>query len=298
MSNKKHHQYILISPVKDEEKYISTTVESVLNQSILPKKWIIVDDGSKDKTREIIRKYCEELHWIKLICLDRDRERAPGQAVINAFNVGYKEVKNEPYEYIVKLDGDLRLDKQYFEKLFDKFEKNELLGIASGVYNELKGKDFVRVPFPRYHAAGASKVIKRECFEAIGGFVSSRGWDTVDEIKAMVQGWETRNFPDIHFYHLKKEGSGIGSLRTNLMHGEIYYLTGGSKLFFVFKFIHRFVYGDPFFLGSVFMFFGYMVAAIKNRKRLVNDEEMKFYRKMLNKRVLNGMFSINRMRWR
>jgi len=286
-------QYIIISPVKDEENYIVNTIESVLSQSILPKMWIIVDDGSIDRTKDIIRKYCNDKNWVKIICLNRDRERIPGPAVINAFNVGYSEIKHQPFEYIVKLDGDLEFDKNYFENIFGKFEENEMLGIASGVYHEKEEDEWTRIEMPSYHAAGACKVIRRKCFDDIGGFELNRGWDTLDEIRAMVRGWQTRHFSDIHFYHLKKEGSGIGPLRTNFMHGEIYYLTGGSKLFFVFKIIHRSICGHPLIFASLSMLYGYMRSFLTRKKRLVSKEEMKFYRNVLNRRIFDNVLSLN-----
>ena len=183
-------------------------------------------------------------------------------------------------------------------KILEKFEENKLLGIASGVYYEMRGKKWERIPMPIYHAAGAYQKSRRKCFDDIGGFKSQRGWDTLDEIKAMVHGWETCHFPDIHFYHLKKEGSGIGTLQTNIMHGEIYYLTGGGKLFFLIKLIHRFIYGSPFFLSGFFMLFGYMKSVLTNKDRLVNKEEMSLYRKILNKRIMKNLFPFKLIGWR
>ena len=290
-NNNNTPKYIIVSPVKDEESYIYNTIESVSSQSILPRMWIIVDDGSSDRTRDIIREYCNGKNWVKLISLNRDRTRIPGPAVVNAFNVGYGEIKHQTFEYIVKLDGDLKFDHDYFEKILCKFEENEMLGIASGVYHEKEGKEWIRIKMPSYHAAGACKVMRKKCFEDIGGFESSRGWDTLDEIKAMVHGWETCHFSDIHFYHLKKEGSGIGALRTNFMHGEIYYLTGGSKFFFIFKVIHRCLYGNPFLVASLYMLYGYVKPLLTRKKRLVNKEEMKLYRKILNRRIFNYVLS-------
>ena len=92
---------------------------------------------------------------------------------------------------------------------------------------------------PSYHAAGASKMVRRLCFEQIGGFVAARGWDTVDEIRAVAAGWRTGHCKELKMKHWKREGSGIGAIRTHFMHGEIYYRTGGSRTFFVLKVLHR-----------------------------------------------------------
>jgi biofilm PGA synthesis N-glycosyltransferase PgaC len=141
------------------------------------------------------------------------------------------------------------------------------------------------VEMPEYHAAGASKVIRRECFERIGGFVVEKSWDTVDEIRAQVNGWDTGHFPDIQFYHLKNEGSGIGQLRTAAMLGEVSYLTGWSKAFFLAKAIRRLVTGRPFVLGSVMMMCGYWKALLLRKQPLVSDEEARHYRRLLAARL-------------
>src|SRR5262249_3311934 len=131
----------------------------------------------------------------------------------------------------------------------------------------------------------ASKMIRRACFEDIHGFAASRGWDTVDEIKAQMSGWRTAHFEDLHFYHLKPEGSGIGTLRTNMMHGEIYYLTGGGAFFFVLKSFDRLVHARPFLLAPLAMLWGFLRACVLRQSRLVTRAEAKFYRGLLNSRI-------------
>ncbi len=280
-------KYIIISAVKDEEKYIETTIRSVLEQTAKPAQWIIVDDGSQDGTHSIVDRFSRKNDFIKVVKLRRVSKRQPGSAVINAFNKGYDLIKDENFDFIVKLDCDLRFGPDYFKNIFLKFKEDDALGIASGVYLENKGKDLLPIEMPDYHAAGASKVVRLKCFQAIGGFTPEKGWDTVDEIKAQARGWKTGHFKDIVFYHLKNEGSGIGNIRTNKMHGEIYYLTGGSKLFFLLKFAHRIIFGTPFIIGGIMMFIGYLTPLIRRKKLLVDEEEAKYYKKLLNKRVVN-----------
>ncbi len=280
-------KYIVISPVKDEQKYVESTIQSVLSQTEKPVRWIIVDDGSRDGTSNILNKYCEKYNWITVMRLNRDAERRPGSAEICAFNKGFELIKDEDFDFIVKLDCDLKFGPDYFEKILLRFKDDSKLGIASGVYLENRGKGLMPVEMPDYHAAGASKVLRAQCYRAIGGFIQEKVWDTIDEIKAQSRGWKTGHFKDILFYHLKVEGSGIGHLRTNKMHGEIYYLTGGSKLFFLLKLAHRIIFGTPFFLGGIMMLFGYLNYLIKGKDLLVDEKEAKFYRKLLNKRIIN-----------
>ncbi len=281
--------YIIISPVKDEEKYLESAIQSVISQTAKPAQWLIIDDGSHDGTAGILDAYSRKYDWIKVVRLDKEAKRQPGSSVIHAFNKGYELINDYKFDFIVKLDCDVRFGPEYFETLLLKFKDDATLGIASGVYLENRGKGFLAVKMPEYHAAGASKVLRWECFRSIGGFTPEKGWDTVDEIKAQVRGWKTGHFKEILFYHLKNEGTGIGSVRTNKMHGEIYYLTGGSTLFFFLKVAHRMLFGNPFLIGGIMMLLGYLSSFIKGKKLLVSDTEADYYRKLLNKRMMNKL---------
>jgi poly-beta-1,6-N-acetyl-D-glucosamine synthase len=279
------NRYVLITPVKDEAKYIKETLESVMQQTVKPCKWIIIDDGSKDDTSQIVREYVKFNDWIKLITANKSTARYPGYPVVSAFILGYNSLDAEEYDFIVKLDGDLKFSEDYFEKLICKFNSNDRLGIASGVYLEKVDERWEIIDMPGYHAAGASKFIRKECFIQIDGFLPSLGWDTLDEIKARARGWETGHFSDIPFYHLKKEGSGIGALRTCVVHGRIFYLTGGKAYFFIIKAIKRMIVDRPPVIKGMLMAWGFFKAALLREKRLVNSEEALLYNKLLAERL-------------
>ena len=282
-------KYIIISSVKDEEKYIETTIHAVLRQTARPSKWVIVDDGSRDRTPSIVDKYSRRFDWITVLTLARESGRDPGSAIIRAFEAGYRLVQDVDFDFVVKLDCDLDFAPDYFQRLIDKFHQDSALGIASGTYLEKSNSRWLKVPMPAYHAAGASKVVRAKCFREIGGFIPSPGWDTIDEIRALMKGWKTRHFEELSFYHLKDEGSGIGFARTSFMHGEIHYLAGGGPLFFLLKFLHRLVFGRPFLLGGIAMLLGYLKPLISGRQRLVTRTEASFYRHLLNKRIARGL---------
>jgi glycosyltransferase involved in cell wall biosynthesis len=281
---KRNARYLLISPVKDEERFVEHTLRSVVRQTVQPCRWVIVDDASSDRTPEIVSRYAKDYDFIKMVRTDRGGERQPGSAVIRAFYRGVEAAQGLDYDYIVKLDCDLSFDSDYFEKLIGRFEENEKLGIASGIYYEERpGGSWEEVKMPPYHAAGASKMMRKECFVAVGGFVPARGWDTVDEIRAVSQGWRTTHFSDLKMKHWKVEGSGIGQWRTSLMHGEIYYLTGGGRLFFLMKALHRMT-RPPYVTGAVGLVWGYLRTALKRTKLLVTQDEARCYRRLLNSR--------------
>lgn len=291
-----HQNYILVSPVKDEEKYIERTIQCVLQQKVLPSAWIIVDDGSRDSTRAIVEKYLSAHNWITLLTLSTGLQRQPGSGIIRAFNVGFEHVKDRNFDFIVKFDCDMDVPDNYFAGLLERFERDPDLGIASGIYLEEKNGAWLPVKMPHYHAAGQTKMVRARCFAEIGGFVASRGWDTVDEIMAQARGWKTRHFDDLYFFHLKKEGSGIGFLRTNQMHGEIYYLTGGSKRFLLLKALHRLIFGKPFFVGGVLMVWGFLKTWLSRRPKLVNREQEDLYKQLLNERIVAGLRGLAHVR--
>jgi len=278
-------RYVIISPVKDESRYVEFTLKSLIAQTLKPALWIIVDDGSKDNTAEIVKRYLSSHPFIRLMQNPHAGIRQPGSAIMRAFNFGYESIDETDYDFIVKLDCDLSFEPDYFEKLLGRFIDDERLGIASGIYFE-KGDHGVwkEVIMPSYHAAGACKVIRRKCFEEIEGFIVAAGWDTVDEIRAMTRGWNTRHFKDLRIKHHKPEGLGIGKFRTSIMQGEIYYLTRGSKPFFVLKILHR-IGMKPYVLNALGMLLGYFRAKQKQKLPLVSKPEALRYQALLNKRM-------------
>jgi glycosyltransferase involved in cell wall biosynthesis len=295
-------RYVIVSPVKDEERYIEFTLQSVTSQTLKPELWVIVDDGSRDGTLEIVQRYLSIYPFIRLVSNPHTGVRQTGSGVIRAFNYGYKTIGARDYDFIVKLDCDLSFQPDYFENLLGRFMDDPRFGIASGVYFEKRENGaWKEVVMPSYHAAGACKLLHRKCFEEIGGFIIAAGWDTVDEIRAMNMGWKTGHFVDLRMMHHKSEGSGIGMIRTSIMHGEIHYLTGGSKLFFFLKVLHR-MGKKPYMTSAMAMLWGYLMAMWKRKVPLVTKSEAKCYQALLQERMqakvkalfANPLVSLNR----
>lgn len=290
-------RYIIISPAKDEEKYIELTLQSVIKQTHKPVLWVIVDDGSTDETEEIVNRYACVFPAIRLIANPNSGVRQPGSAVIRAFNCGYEYVDDVDYDFIVKLDCDLSFNPDYFEKLLRKFLNDKMLGIASGIYMEENGcNSWHPVLMPYYHAAGACKVLTSKCFEEIRGFITEAGWDTVDEIRAMARGWKTGHFSDLHMKHHKPEGSGIGPVRTSIMHGRIYYRCGGSLPFFILKVLHR-IGAKLHVINAAALMWGYLQALMKREALLVSENEAKIYRRLLTERLLKQVKTLISRNW-
>lgn len=277
-------EYVVITPVKDEAKHFGRTLASMVAQTRKPLVWIIVDDGSVDGSLEMARRYAGEWEFIKTVSRGIRQPRQTGVAEVHAFNFGMEQLQGLSYDAVVKLDADLEFGPDYFEGLLVEFERDPKLGIASGVYFEERNRGWIEVRMPAYHACGASKVIRRECFRDIRGFVSERGWDTLDEIRAMACGWRTAHFRHLRLDHLKPEGSGMGRLHTYVMHGEIFYRTGGGFLFFMVKFIRK-LHLRPPIIGALAMLWGFARAALLRRPLLVTPEEGRIYRQCLRTRI-------------
>jgi biofilm PGA synthesis N-glycosyltransferase PgaC len=281
-------RYAIVSPVKDEARYIEQTLRSVTRQTVPPVRWVIVDDGSSDSTPDLVREYAQKHSFIRLLTCDRAHPRMTGTAEAQAFQRGYTALGGVEYDFIVKLDGDLNFEPDYFERLLIHFAADARLGIASGVYLERDAAGtWQRVEMPAYHAFGASKVVRRQCFEQIGGFLTRPGWDTVDEIRAWTFGWTTRHFPELEVQHLKPEGTASGLLTTSAMHGEIYYVTGGDPWLLPFKLLRR-LSARPFVLNALALAYGYCAARLRQRPRLVTSDEARRYRQLLRQRLFGA----------
>lgn len=276
--------YLAITPVKDEELYLEHTLRSMIAQNVKPIRWIIVDDGSVDRTPDLVQKYAKNCSFIQLIRNERRTARQTGVAEVLAFNAGLALAEELEFDCVVKLDGDLSFGPDYFQRLLARFAERPQLGIASGVYLEQKIGKWRKASMPPYHAAGACKMIRRSCFTAIGGFVAERGWDTVDEIRAMSRGWQTTHFADLEMNHWKPEGSGMGMLHTAYMHGEIFYRTGGKWFHLLLKCLNR-LGSRPVLAGGLAMFWGYLHTWSKQCKPLVTHEEACAYRALLSDRL-------------
>jgi len=252
--------YVVISSVRDERAFVERTLDSVCKQTARPECWVIVDDGSTDGTREILEHPAAAHSWIRLARVEGGGPRQTGSRVIQNLQAGCELIRDEAFDFVVKLDCDLDIPPGYFEKLLQKFHEDPKLGIASGIYLEQGEGKWVPIGMSSYHAAGAMKMMRAECYRDIGGFVAAPGWDAVDEIKAQVKGWRIGHFSDLHVLHLKDEGSGVGFRRMSA--------------------------------GSIAMIVAYFKCVVRRRSKLVKAEEAKYYRRMLNRRMLTGLLDV------
>jgi glycosyltransferase involved in cell wall biosynthesis len=282
--------YIIISPVRDEEAFIQKTIESVIHQTIPPRQWVIVNDGSTDNTSTIVENYQKKHPWIKLVNRENRGRRVPGGGVVEAFYDGLKAVDVENWEYVVKLDGDLSFQAGYFEDIFARFKDMPDLGIASGqTYLVVDGRLPRRESCSRMHTRGASKVYKRSCFNDIGGIMVKRGWDTIDDMAARVKGYEARSFPELKLLHHRPMGILARKkswVKNSRQYGEDYYQLGYHPIFMMLKCIKFMFIHKPFLLFGFNMGLHHTRFMVLNKEKIVDRTIVKKIRQLQIKRML------------
>ena len=172
--------YVLVTPARNEAAFIEKVIESVIHQTVLPAKWVIVDDGSTDDTAAIVGRYLESHPWIELVQMPQRRDRSFA-AKVGAFNAGYEKVKDVDYEVLGNLDADISFDANYIELLLSKFEEDARLGVAGTVFQE-EGYSSERQSFEgQNHVAGGCQMFRKACFDAVGGFIPNKAGGVPDE---------------------------------------------------------------------------------------------------------------------
>jgi glycosyltransferase involved in cell wall biosynthesis len=270
-------RYVVVTPVRDEEKYIEQTVKSMISQTIVPVEWIIVDDGSKDRTGSIIDGYAREFDWIRAVHRGDRGFRQAGGGVMDAFYEGYGKIRTSEWEFVVKLDGDLLFRNTYFQDCFREFNINPKLGIGGGtIYNNLGGRYEIE-ECPRFHVRGATKIYRRECWIAIGDLIRAPGWDTLDELKANMLGWETRSFREIPLYQERVTGGAEGQWKNSVKNGVANYVSAYHPLFMFLKCCRR-LFKKPFLVDSAGLMYGYMRGYLNGMKQTEDENLVKYIR--------------------
>ena len=266
------------------------TVESVLAQTLQPAEWIIVDDGSTDKTAEILAEYASKHEWIRIITRPDRGRRSVGPGVIDAFYSGYEAITSTDYDFLCKLDLDLRLPSRYFAILIERMNANPLLATCSGkAYVEENGR-LVDERHGDDTSIGMTKFYRRTCFEQIGGFVREVMWDGIDCHQCRMHGWIacSWNDPELRFLHLRPMGSSQQSVYVGRMrHGYGQYFMGTGLLYMVASALGR-VNQRPYVLGSLAMLWGWLKSAAQRKPRFDNPEFRRFLRSYHTRVLLMG----------
>lgn len=279
--------YIVISPARNEEANIEHTIRSMVGQTIRPSIWVIVDDGSTDRTPQILEAASKSHPWIRVVHRTNRGFRKQGTGVIEAFYDGHKLIEGEAWDFLVKFDADLSFEPNYFEKCLRKFVEDPKLGIGGGlISHEVDGKLVCESPGdPSFHVRGATKIYRRACWDGIGGLLRAPGWDTVDEIKANMLGWITYSFKDIPIRHHRFTGSADGTWKNYVKFGLANYITGYHPLFMIFKCLKRFA-ERPYVIGAVGLAWGFFGGYLRRVPQIDEPEVIRYLRKEQMNRLL------------
>lgn len=270
----------VITPVRNEERFVEHVLQSVVAQSVLPARWVIVDDGSTDSTAAIVNSYCRQYPWLELLQLKTSDEiRAGGSKVVKAFNYGYDLIKKEPFDFIVKLDGDLTLPHNYFERMLAEFSEYPRLGICGGtIFNKYSDTEIREERAESFHVRGALKMIRRECWEDINGFKEIWNWDGFDIIEARFLGWETKSI-DIPVIHHRPTSAAYDQVAHAYKSGYESYKMGSDWFLTIIRSIVR-LKRKPYLKTAFAFFSGYKKAYEIKEQKIVSRELARFSNKM------------------
>lgn len=272
-------KYVLITPARNEERFVTKTLESMVAQRLLPERWVIVDDGSTDRTAQIVESYTRNHPWIELL---RRSERVDRNFAgkVAAFNAGLERVRSLQFNVIGNLDADLSFGPDYLEFLVIKFSNDPKLGVAGTPFTEDGGYDTAKDSFEgENYVAGGCQLFRRQCFEEIGGYVPNRagGIDWIAVMSARMKGWKVRSFPDNRFHHHRTLGTAEKSpWRAGFEYGERAYYLGSSPIWHLFRVSYRAI-RKP--VTSMALLFGYCYAAVTRMERPVSQEMIRFHRR-------------------
>ena len=275
-------RYCLITPCRDEAVYARRTIESVIQQTVPPALWVIVDDGSRDETPAIVAEYAARVPYIRLVRRPDRGARKVGGGVIEAFNAGYATINPDDFDYVCKFDLDLDMPAGYFEGVMRRMEAEPRLGTSSGKPWFVHPRTGALVPevCGNEMSVGMAKFYRTGCFRDIGGFVAQVMWDGIDCHRARMLGWKAESVDDeaLRFLHLRPQGSSHKSIWTGRVRaGFGQYFMGTAPLYYLASAIFR-LSQHPFLIGSIAMLWGYTRSAINRVPRYGDEEFRRFLR--------------------
>lgn len=271
-------KYVVISPARNEAAFIERSVQSVVAQTRLPLRYVVVSDGSTDGTDDIVRRYAATYPWIRLVRAPERRERHFAGKV-HAFNAGLATVAGLDYDVIASLDADISLDPAHFAFLIEKLAGDPRLGLVGAPFRDRFAYDYRFVSIE--HVSGACQVFRRACFEDIGGYVPARagGIDHIAVLTARMNGWKTRTFTDKPSVHHRDIGSAEHNvLAAKFRVGALDYRLGGHPLWEVARTAYQ-MSRQPFLVGGAALLAGYIWSALSGVERSISPQLLQFRRR-------------------
>ena len=272
--------YALATAAYNEEKLIEKVIQSITSQTVLPKKWVIVNDGSSDRTAEIVRKYADRYPFIELYTITEEHPRDL-TAQVHAINRGFAQLKNVESDFVGNLDADVTLEPAYFERLLEKFAEDPRLGLAGGfIHEEKEGQFQSRKSNVESSVAHAVQLFRRECLEELGGYrpFTWAGADWYAEVTLRMKGWNVHSIPELRAFHHRPTGKGFGVFKYAYRGGMMDFYMGTHPLFETIKMARR-LGEKPYVVAAAVRFSGFLSAYWKRLPRQVPDEFMAYLRK-------------------
>jgi len=282
-------EFYIVIPAHNEEKFIQLTLDSLINQSLRPKKIVVVDDNSTDKTSELVSQYTEKFPFIHLLQISSTTEHLPGSKVINAFYKGF-ETLDDAYDIVCKFDADLIFPENYLEQVAEIFKTNPKCGMAGGLlYIEKKKKWVYENISNKDHLRGPIKAYRKACFKTIEGLKKSIGWDTADVLLAKFYQWEVIIDENLKVKHLKITGQKYNKSARYKQGETLYKLRYGIVLAAFASLKISILKKKP---GLFFDYLkGYRSAKEKNKSFLVSKEQGKFIRNLRWQKIRNKLLA-------
>jgi poly-beta-1,6-N-acetyl-D-glucosamine synthase len=272
--------YVIVTPARNEAQFIELTLKSVITQTILPVKWVIVSDGSTDGTDEIVEKFASDYPWIELVRMPERQDR-DFAGKVHAFNAGYARMRDLDYEVVVSLDADISFDADYFSLLLGKLSADPTLGLVGTPFQEVSGQTYDYRFVSIEHVSGACQVFRRACFEAIGGYRPVKGGsiDHIAVISAQMKGWKTRTFTEKVCLHHREMGTAQWSVLTSKFKlGIKDYAVGNHPLWELFRTVRQMIV-PPLGVGGLALGTGYFWALLRRVERPVSRDLIDFHRR-------------------
>lgn len=278
-------EYYIVIPAHNEEVFLEQTLNSILNQTLLPKKVILVNDHSTDQTEAIMDLFLNKSAIFRKLNTFSSEEHMPGSKVINAFHKGL-EVLDDAYDVIVKLDADIILPSHYFEAISNYFKNDSKIGICGGFIYEQTGSGNWELnhPMDNDHIRGAFKAYSKDCFKAIGGLKNAMGWDTVDELLAKYHGFKTHTDPTLKVKHLRPTGRAYEKKAKRLQGTAMYTMRYGLVITFIASIKMALKHKSIKAFWNTMA--GYMEASNNRASYIITLKEGKFVRRLRWKRIL------------
>ena len=269
--------YVLITPARNEADYLEQTIQSVVNQTVLPLRWVIVSDGSTDGTEAIATRAAESHPWITVVSRP-PREVRDFAGKVSAFNAGFEMVKDLQFDVVGSLDADLSFVSDYFEYLLGQFAADPQLGLAGCPFSE-DGVTYDYSFSSAEHVSGACQLFRRECFEQIGGYrpLKGGGIDVVAVLMSRMKGWRTRTFTERVCVHHRPMGSANDGSRfvANYKLGQRAYRLGYHPIWQLFRSVYQMT-RPPYISGGIALGAGYFAAMLSRAERVVAADVVEF----------------------